>query len=145
MGLLEYQAMPSLRDVAHDGWLRTFTVKQHWKFHQLAAVRCGNHTCWVTLLQPARRAAVLDQPSSLRPHCSLLPLCFLFVRHIVLNIQGKTREKRGRSLRVFGGGGWGWDVRYGGGLEMSSRGLGVGRGGGWAGEGGGHYGNHVIN
>ncbi len=27
MGLLEYQAMPSLRDVAHDGWwLRTFTT-----------------------------------------------------------------------------------------------------------------------
>ncbi len=25
MGLLEYQAMPSLRDVAHDGWLCTFT------------------------------------------------------------------------------------------------------------------------
>jgi hypothetical protein len=24
--------------------------------------------CWVTLLQPARRAAVLDQPSSIRPH-----------------------------------------------------------------------------
>jgi hypothetical protein len=28
MGLLEYQAMPSLRDVAHDGWLFTFTIKQ---------------------------------------------------------------------------------------------------------------------
>ncbi len=27
-----------------------------------------NYTCWVTLLQPARRAAVLDQPSSLWPH-----------------------------------------------------------------------------
>jgi hypothetical protein len=24
--LLEYQAMPSLRDIAHDGWLCTFTV-----------------------------------------------------------------------------------------------------------------------
>jgi hypothetical protein len=29
--------------------------------------------CWVTLLQPARRAAVLVQPSSLRPHWSKLP------------------------------------------------------------------------
>ncbi len=29
-----------------------------------------NHTCRVTPLHPARRAAVLDQPSSLRPHCS---------------------------------------------------------------------------
>jgi hypothetical protein len=28
MGLLEYQAMPSLRDVAHDGWLCTFTKEQ---------------------------------------------------------------------------------------------------------------------
>ncbi len=27
-----------------------------------------NKPCWVTLLQSARRAAVLDQPSSLRPH-----------------------------------------------------------------------------
>ena len=26
MGLLEYQIMPSLRDVAHDGWLCTFTI-----------------------------------------------------------------------------------------------------------------------
>ncbi len=59
-----------------------------WKFHQLAAmqllsgqpVRYGkgrwycpsitykNHTCRVTLLQPARRAVVLGQSSSLRPH-----------------------------------------------------------------------------
>ncbi len=26
MGLLEKQAMPSWRDVAHDGWLCTFTI-----------------------------------------------------------------------------------------------------------------------
>jgi hypothetical protein len=26
MGLLEYQIMPSLRDVAHDGLLCTFTI-----------------------------------------------------------------------------------------------------------------------
>jgi hypothetical protein len=59
-----------------------------WKFHQLAAgqllsgqsgtvrkrqaVRPGHHvqshTCRVTLLQPARRAAVLGQPSSYGPH-----------------------------------------------------------------------------
>jgi hypothetical protein len=26
MGLLEYQVMPSLRDVARDGWLCTYTV-----------------------------------------------------------------------------------------------------------------------
>ncbi len=28
MGLLEYQAMPSLRNVAHDGWLCTFIIEQ---------------------------------------------------------------------------------------------------------------------
>ncbi len=28
MGLLEYQAMHSLREVAHDGWLWTFTKQQ---------------------------------------------------------------------------------------------------------------------
>ncbi len=55
-----------------------------WKFHHFAnwaapirasgmiqkrqAVRPVYQTCWVTLLQPARRAAVLGQPSSLRPH-----------------------------------------------------------------------------
>jgi hypothetical protein len=27
-----------------------------------------NHTCWATLLQPARRATVLGQPTSLRSH-----------------------------------------------------------------------------
>ncbi len=26
MGQLEYQAMPSFREVAHDGWLCTFTI-----------------------------------------------------------------------------------------------------------------------
>jgi hypothetical protein len=31
--------MPSLRDVAHDGWLHTFTIQNNssLKFHQLAA------------------------------------------------------------------------------------------------------------
>jgi hypothetical protein len=38
MGLLEFQAMPSLRDKAHGGWLCTFTKYNiSWKFHQLAA------------------------------------------------------------------------------------------------------------
>jgi hypothetical protein len=32
-----------------------------------------NHTCWVTLLQTARRAAVLGQPYSLRLHCANPP------------------------------------------------------------------------
>jgi hypothetical protein len=28
MGLLEYQALPPLRNVAHDGWLCIFTIQQ---------------------------------------------------------------------------------------------------------------------
>ncbi len=28
MGLLEYQTMPSLREVAHGGWFFTFTIEQ---------------------------------------------------------------------------------------------------------------------
>ncbi len=90
MGLLEYQVMPSLRDVAHDKWLLTLLYNSNWKFHQLTAGqllpghRYGsekrqavrpvhhvqNNTCRVTLLQPGRQASVLGQPSSLRPHCS---------------------------------------------------------------------------
>jgi hypothetical protein len=35
-GLLEYQAMPFLRDVAHGGWLCTYILyNSGWKFHQL--------------------------------------------------------------------------------------------------------------
>jgi hypothetical protein len=75
MGLLEYQAMLSLCDmIMSDVVLCTFSNRSapdrdKW---------CGPSIpyritpCWVTLLRPARRAAVLDQPSSLGPHCSLL-------------------------------------------------------------------------
>jgi hypothetical protein len=85
MGLLEYQTMPYLCEGAHDGWLLHFLYNSSWKFHQLIAGHCGqllsgqpvrygtkkaggtarpsrtNHTCRVSLLQPARRAAVLAQ------------------------------------------------------------------------------------
>ncbi len=38
MGLLEYQAMPSLRELAHDGCLCTYLLyNSSWKFHPLAA------------------------------------------------------------------------------------------------------------
>ncbi len=70
MGLLEYRANPSLRDVAHDGVLCTFstTVGQpqtrasawcglsgqaEWTVHHIQ-----NHTLW---------AAFLDHPSSRQP------------------------------------------------------------------------------
>ncbi len=73
--------------VVHDGWLCTFT-RQHqleiplvrnwaapvratgmvWKRHSARPVHhVQNHICRVTLLQPARRAPVQGQPSSLRP------------------------------------------------------------------------------
>jgi hypothetical protein len=45
-----------------------------------------NHTCWATLLQPARRAAVLGQPSSLRVligivqyYCTYSTLCTILL------------------------------------------------------------------
>jgi hypothetical protein len=84
--ILEYQAMSSLLDVAHGGWLCTFTIKQQLEIpsarippvrttgtvRKRQAVRPVNHTqihtCRITFLQSARRAAVLDQPSSLRHH-----------------------------------------------------------------------------
>ncbi len=46
----------------------TGTVRKRqaaWTVHHVQ-----NHTCRVTLLQPAKRAAMLGQPSSLRPHCA---------------------------------------------------------------------------
>ncbi len=73
---------------AHDGWLLyiyykiaagnsvssqlgsscqgTGTVRKRQAVRPVHHVQ--NHTCRVTLLQPPRRAAVLGQPSSLRPH-----------------------------------------------------------------------------
>jgi hypothetical protein len=91
MGLVEYQSIASLRDVAHDGRLCTFTTQQELEIpssgsgatpvratgtvRKRQAVRLvhhvQNHTSRDTLStsHAARRAAVLDQPSSLRPHC----------------------------------------------------------------------------
>jgi hypothetical protein len=72
MGLLEYQAVPSLCDGAHDVWLCTFraaplratgTVRKRQAV--LPILHVQNHTCRVTLLQPARRAAVLGWTSPL--------------------------------------------------------------------------------
>jgi hypothetical protein len=72
MGLLEYQAMPSLRDAAHDGGLCTFSNRPEQVVWYIRAGGQGPSItykitpCCVTLLQPTRRAAVLDQPSILR-------------------------------------------------------------------------------
>jgi hypothetical protein len=86
MGLLEYQAMPSLRDVAHDGVLSVLSVIYQPQTGTSGVVRQGRRhgpsirtkshplLCWVTLLQPAWRAAVLCQPSSLLPRWLTLPL-----------------------------------------------------------------------
>jgi hypothetical protein len=84
--------MPALRDKALYGVLCTFNtraskpaagyarISQMSSPRQGQAVRCvkaggtdrpsrkkSHPAAWVTLLQPARRAAVLGQPSSLRP------------------------------------------------------------------------------
>ncbi len=77
MGQLECQAMPYLCEVAHVDVLCTFsTIDQPQTGTSGMAVRAGgmdrpphvqNHTL-VTLLQQARRSAVLGQPSSLWPH-----------------------------------------------------------------------------
>jgi hypothetical protein len=79
--------MPFLHDVGYDGWLCTFTILQQLKISSARSwaapvtatgtvqknqvvwpVHHGqNHSSRATLLQPARRAALLGQPSSLRP------------------------------------------------------------------------------
>jgi hypothetical protein len=74
--------MPFLRDVAHDGVSCTFSNRSSPDRGKQGVVRQGRRhgpsithkitSCWVPLLRPARRAAVLNQPSSLRPHCFLL-------------------------------------------------------------------------
>ncbi len=62
MGLLEYQVMPSLLFVAHDGVLCTVSN---------GSAPDGSTCCMLGhLLQPARQAAVLGKPSSIRTHCS---------------------------------------------------------------------------
>jgi hypothetical protein len=78
LGLLEYQTLPSLCDVAHDGWLCTFTENSGWKFHHLTAgqllsgqpVRYGK----------ARRYVPSIKNKSLRPHW--LQACFRPVRSL---------------------------------------------------------------
>ncbi len=68
VGLLEYQAMPSWRGVAYDGVLCIFSNGSAQDRYGLS-IRYKITPClvMVTLRQPARLAAVLDQPSSLRP------------------------------------------------------------------------------
>ncbi len=61
MGLLEYQAIPSLRGVAHDGVLCTFSNKSvpGGKCCDGPSVTYKITPCWVTLLLPARRVTML--------------------------------------------------------------------------------------
>ncbi len=48
--------------------------------------------CWVTLLQPARRAAVLGQPTSFRPHCSRLSTDYEGIGHIEYQAMPSLRD-----------------------------------------------------
>jgi hypothetical protein len=87
-GLLEYQAMPFLDYVAHGGVLCTF-INRSAPGRVSGVVRQGRRhgpsitykitSCWVNLLQPAMRAAVLDQPSRLRTHCIYSTVLVQFV------------------------------------------------------------------
>jgi hypothetical protein len=82
MGALECQAKPSLCDVDHDR-VRVHLIIDQPQTWASGVVRQGKRhgpsfthkikPCWVTLLQSARRAAVLGRPSSLRPHCHPRP------------------------------------------------------------------------
>ncbi len=66
LDLLEYQAMPSLRDVAHEGWLCTFTIQQSsWKFRQLPS---GQVLSGQPLLYRKDRRYVLSCPSHTKSH-----------------------------------------------------------------------------
>ncbi len=54
MGLLEYQAMPSLRDIANDGWLCTFIISQQLEIPQARIRKAGGR----------------DRPSHTKSHLS---------------------------------------------------------------------------
>jgi hypothetical protein len=99
---VEYQAMPSLRDIAHDGVQCTvhLVIDQPRPGQVVWSNRAGgisaHHTykitpCWVTLLQSARRAAVLGQSSSLRSHWWLLG----YAAHWIVQNKavGETRDR----------------------------------------------------
>jgi hypothetical protein len=71
MGLLEYHAMPILRDVSHGGVLCTFSNRLapgrgKWCGPSGQAVWTAHHIqitpCWVTLIQPSSQAAVRGRP-----------------------------------------------------------------------------------
>jgi hypothetical protein len=52
MGLPEYQAMPSLRDAAHDGRLCTFTVQY------ITAAGNSSARCWAASVRACRYSTV---------------------------------------------------------------------------------------
>jgi hypothetical protein len=65
--------------------------------------------CWVTLLQHARRAAVLGQTSSLRPHWPYVRVCSLDISvltagaRLLINIAYRSRiHERTISMRFLG-------------------------------------------
>ncbi len=112
IGQLEHQAMPSVRvEVTHDGWLCTFMYyitaagnsvswqlgsscqcNRYGKKKRQAVHHVQNPTCRITLLLLARRAAVLDQPSSLRPHWSGLTIYVRIARKPKITWQRKSRD-----------------------------------------------------
>ncbi len=88
------------------------TLNSSWKFHQLAAGQLlsgqpvlfrqagvTNQTCRVTLFQPARKAAVLGQPSRLRPHCFRTHSYIYVTRPASTACPQKERYKKGPAWR----------------------------------------------
>ncbi len=88
------------------------TLNSSQKFHQLAAgqllsgqpVLFGqagvtNQTCPVTLLQPARKAAVLGQPSRLRPHCFRTHSSIYVTRPASTHFRSRKDTKKGPAWR----------------------------------------------
>jgi hypothetical protein len=62
MGLLEYQAMPSMRDVDHDGILCTFTI------HITAAGNSNSSQLGSSCQGPVQQAGGTARPSCTKSH-----------------------------------------------------------------------------
>ncbi len=56
MGLLEYRAMTSLHDIAHDEWLCTFTIKQQ--------LEIPSARCWAA---PVRETGTVRKRQTIGP------------------------------------------------------------------------------
>ncbi len=85
MGLLEYRAMPSLRDIGHDGGLYTFTIKQQLEIpsarncaapvRETGTVR-KRQTVWPAIMYKITPARSITSSQPSRPPWWASPLAF---------------------------------------------------------------------